>query len=158
MESLGKYILSVSSAAFLFAIVRSLIGEKSATAALIKLIGGLFLTFTVISPVKDIKMDAFFDLPFDFSAQASAVVAQGQELKEDHLQDIIKQQSEAYILDKALSYQTVLDVDVTLSEGETPVPSAVQLKGAISPYAKHMLQQWLCNDMGISKENQQWIE
>ena len=69
---------------------------------------------------------------------------------------IIKQQLEAYILDKATQYHVDLQVEITLSKTGNAVPVAVSLQGAIAPYAKQQLQEMLENDLGISKENQQW--
>lgn len=157
MEVLGKYILSVTAASILFGILQTLLDKKSVTAVLLRLIGGLFLTFTVISPVADIKLDTVLDLPLDMSVHGKEIATQGQEISKSHMQSIIKEQCEAYILDKAQSYQADLDVDVSLTQDDIPTPSAVRLQGAISPYAKTVMQKWLYDDMGISKENQLWI-
>lgn len=158
MEALGKYILTVTIASIIYAVLQSLVDKKSSSAALLKLIGGLFLTFTVISPVTDISLDAIFDLPMDLSVQGTAIATQSQQVSQDQLTCIIKEECEAYILDKALSYQAELTVEVTLTEDDLPIPSAVRLQGAVSPYAKKVLQKWLCDDMGITEENQLWIE
>ena len=157
MQSLGRYILSVTAAASLLGILQSIAGKKGSSGTLIQLIGGLFLTFTVIAPVADIRLDAGWDLPWELTAQGSAIAAQGQSLSRDQLRAIIKEQSEAYILDKALSYQAMLEVEVTLSQDEIPAPASVRLQGSVSPYARTVLQQWLQDDMGIPKENQVWI-
>ncbi len=157
MDTLGTYILSVTSAAILFSILLSLLDKKGTTHALLRLIGGLFLTFTIISPVADFNFDALFDSTFNFADQGSNIAAYGQESSQEELQSIIKQQCEAYILDKAASYQAQLDVEVILSPDRIPAPTGVCLKGAISPYAKNTLQQWLQDDMGIPKEHQTWV-
>ena len=157
MEGLGKYILSVIAASILFGILQSLLEKKSTSATLLKLIGGLFLTFTVIAPVSVLNLDAHIDIPLDISLQKNEFTTRGQEISNNQLQQIIKEQCEAYILDKALSFETELDVDVSLTHDEIPIPFAVRLQGAVSPYAKNALQNWLCDDMGITKENQLWI-
>lgn len=157
MEALGKYILTVTAAAIFLGVLRSLTGKKGGIAALLQLIGGLFLTFTVISPVANIDLDLVFETPWDLAADGSAIAAQGQALSRDQLESIIKEQCESYILDKALTFQADLEVEVTLSQDEMPVPSAVRLRGSISPYAKNALQQWLQDEMGIPKEDQLWI-
>ena len=51
MEKLGTYILSVTAAALLLSILQSIAGKNGTHAALLKLIGGLFLTFTTIAVV-----------------------------------------------------------------------------------------------------------
>ncbi len=157
MEALGKYILSVTSAAIVLSILRSLLSKKGSAAALLQLIGGLFLAFTVISPVSDVDLDLVFEMPWDLRSNASDIAAQAQALSRDELVSIIKAQCETYILDKARSFQSDLEVEVTLNDDEMPVPVAVRIQGNVSPYAKVAMQQWLQDEMGIPKEDQLWI-
>lgn len=157
MEAIGRYILSVTAASILLGIAQTLVGKKGGSAALVRLLGGLFLTFTVIAPLADVDLDAAFDAPWDFTQQGSDIAAQGEDITRDKLQSIIKQRCEAYILDRANTLRTQLEVEVTLSQDDIPIPIAVRLRGSISPYAKMSLQAWLSDDMGIPKENQIWI-
>ena len=157
MAALGRYILSVTSAAILFGILQTLPGKKGCSAALVRLIGGLFLAFTVISSVSDVNLNEVLDPACDFTAQGQAIAAQGHAESNNHLHSIIKEQCQAYILDKAMTYNAQLEVEVKLSRDEIPVPAAVQLRGNVSPYARTVLQQWLQDEMGIPRENQQWI-
>ena len=122
-----------------------------------QLIGGLFLAFTVIAPVADIDLDRAFDVPLDFSLQGDMLAAQGQSFSKSEMETIISQHCRSYILDKAVSYHAQLEVEVTLSQDDLPVPTAVRLQGSVSPYAKKELQQWIEDEMGIRKENQIWI-
>ena len=158
MEVLGKYILSVTSAAIVYSTLQSLLVKNSSSAILLRTIGGLFLTFTVLAPIAELDFDAISDTPWNYSVQGNSFAEQGRQLSEDRLNEIIKTQCEAYILDKAMSYQTPMQVEITLSQDETPVPVAVYLKGSISPYAKNAIQNWLQYDMGIPKENQIWAD
>lgn len=156
MGALGSYILSVSCASILLGILQSLC-SKTSTTALVRLMGGLFLTFTVIAPAVNLDFDSLFDIPFEFREQGQEIAAQGNDITKEQLNGNIKHRCETYILDKALSCQSPLEVDIILSEDEIPIPSAVRLKGHVSPYAKQILQQWLAADMGIPKERQIWI-
>lgn len=156
MNRLGAYILSIVAAAILLSVLQSLLDKDSSSAALLRLIGGLFLAFTVLAPITDINLKSALQLQWGFSAQGEALSTQGHDLTQSQLHDIIKSQCEAYILDKAMSYQTPLGVDVRLSQDELPVPAAVTLRGNVSPYVKGILQDWLNDEMGISKENQIW--
>ena len=137
--------------------MQSITGKKGTHGALLKLIGGLFLSFTIISPIADIELDQILEFPRDFAAQGSDIAERGQEYAQDQLHGIIKDRYEAYILDKALALQADLTVEVMLSLDEVPVASSVQLQGNISPYARQALQQWLQDDMAIPKEHQIWI-
>lgn len=156
MKELGAYILSISAAAMILGILQTLFDKKSCNAQLLRLIGGLFLTFTIIAPAADINFDSVFDIHQDFLAQGDLISAQGHEIAQGQRLDIIKENCEAYILDKAMSYQTELCADVTLSQNAVPVPVAVHLSGNVSPYVKSAMQTWLSNEMGIPRENQIW--
>ena len=157
MEKLGIYILSVTAAALLLGILQSIAGKKGTHVALLKLIGGLFLTFTTIAPIANIELERLLDFPWDFAVRGNAIAQQGQEYAQDQLHGIIKDRCEAYILDKAQTYQADVTVEVMLSQDEVPVPSSIRLQGSISPYARQALQQWLQDDLGVPKEQQIWI-
>ena len=158
MAALGRYIFSVSTAAILFSIIQTMLEGKHGATVLVRLIGGLFFAFTVIAPVSDIDLRSIFETHLEFASSGSAIAASGVDTAENHFREIIRQQSESYILDKAMSYQTPIDVEVMLSHDDTPVPSAVNLKGSVSPYVKQTMSLWLQEEMGISRENQRWTE
>lgn len=158
MKALSAYILSVTAAAILLGILQSLTDKKTSISALIRLIGGIFLAFTVIAPIADIEFDLLFDIPLSFTQDGTSITIQGYNESQQQLRNSIKQQCEAYILDKTMSYQTSLEIDVVLNDADLPVPVSAQLRGDISPYAKKALQSMLANDIGISEENQIWIE
>lgn len=156
MEDLRNYLLSVFSAAIVCAIIMRLMGKKGTHAALTKLIAGLFLAFTVIYPIADIRIGDLSDLTSSYSDSASQAAAAGQSLTRENIAASIKAQTEAYILDKATALNTHLEVVVTLSEDDIPCPKAVRLAGSVSPYAKAQLQMIIAEDLGIAKESQIW--
>ena len=71
---------------------------------------------------------------------------------------IIKEQSQAYILDKAVSLGADISVAVTVSETTPPTPIEITVKGAVSPYVKTVLKDYLKEQFGIPEEAQKWIE
>ena len=156
MESVKTYLLSIVAAAVVCGIITRLVGEKGTQGAMVKLIAGLFLAFTVIRPVADIRLDTltdFTDLYTDAGVQAAA---EGERMTKDALRSSIKAQTEAYILDKAAGLDLNLEVEVTVSQDEIPVPNAVRLSGKASPYAKSRLQEIITQEIGVDKENQLW--
>lgn len=157
MEQIRQYLLSVIGAAILCGIVNSLIGKKSAHAAIIKLISGLCMTFTVISPLLKVQMNDYSDYFNSFADDAEKVVASGEEIAAKELRAIIKGRTEAYILDKAASLGLDVEVEVTLSNDIPPLPCAVTISGSASPYSKNALAQYIANDLGIPKEDQIWM-
>ena len=143
MEALRQYVISVVAAAMLCGIVVRLFPNGSGK-QMGKLICGLFLAYTVLSPISRVD---FSKLP-DFSLRC-------MDDAEDSMADIIKEETEAYILDKAADLHANLRVEVAV--GEDNLPAAVTISGEASPYARRQIQAMIANDLGISKENQKWI-
>lgn len=158
MVMLGRYIFSVTTAAIIFSILQSLLHKNSAAAMLVRLIGGLFLTFTVIAPVIDFDLDSILEQSWAYTSHAEDIAAAGQTIAAEQRSQRIKEQCETYIIDKAMSYQTQLDVDITLTNDDMPLPSAVLLKGNISPYVKSIIATWIQDEMGIPEDHQIWSE
>ena len=95
------------------------------------------------------------DFSLGYMGDAEDAAAMGENLARDSMADIIKEETEAYILDKAADLHANLHVEVIV--GEDNLPTAVTLSGEASPYARRQIQAIIANDLGISKENQKWI-
>lgn len=157
MELIGRYIVSLSAAAILCGILKTILPSKGPAAGILHLVSGIFLTFVAIQPLARIELDELPEITGLYLSQAAAASDQGKDLAHETMADIIKSRTEAYILDKAQGSQQELRVVVTLSSADPPVPVAATLSGSISPYAKSCLERILQEELGISKENQLWI-
>lgn len=124
---------------------------------MLKLICGLFLAFTVAEPFATVSITDFTLFTADIHADAQAAVADGKEYVRISIRDIIKDETEAYILDKAEALGADIEVDVTVSGDYQPIPKTVCIAGSVSPYAKARLENMLEEDLGIGKEGQLWI-
>lgn len=156
MEAVRQYLLSVTAAAIVCSIINRVIGKTGTYAAIVKLITGLFLVFTVISPFAKLQIT---DLPAymdSLTVDADLVVMDGQQTARDAVREIIKAEAEAYILDKAATLDLTVEAEVIVSDTDIPQPCAVTLRGSASPYAKQRLQQLIANDLGIPEEKQTW--
>lgn len=158
MEAAGSYIVSVSAAAIFCGIIKSILPLNSGGSAIVRLVSGIFLVFVAIRPLTQVNLGELPVLSPDYISEAEAASAEGEILAYDTMADIIKSRSEAYILDKAHALQAELTVTVSLSNDHPPVPATVQLSGSVSPYAKSRLERILQEELGISKENQIWID
>lgn len=157
MAAASRYLLSVVAAAILVGVLTGIMDKKGSSGTLIRLIGALFMTFTIIQPFTNFDWSYLTAFAEEFSADGEAAAAQGEILADEEYRSIIKSQVEAYILDKAESYQAELSVEVTLSTDDPPVPATVRLQGAVSPYAKNALQKMMEEELGIREEDQLWI-
>ena len=151
-----EYLLSVVAAAIISGIVTKLLGSKGTQGAVGKLIGGLFLAFAVISPLRCVKIGKLSSLTVPYSVQAQSAVEAGKNQTRETLRLRIKEGCEAYILDKAQSLDVALEVEVLVSQEDIPAPTSVQLRGNISPNAKARLCGIIAEDLGIPKEAQKW--
>ena len=148
------YILSVICAAFLCAIVSAMVDKKSTVGVILKLICGIFLTFTVVKPITEIQLNDLDFLSWDLAQEAEAVSNMGASQAQSELTAIINRELCAYILDKAQDFGGTLSVEVSLDDACIPV--SVVLTGTISSAGKDKLIQILIEDLGIAKENQIW--
>ena len=157
MESIREYLLSVTAAALLCAIVSSLTGEKGSQAGTVKLICGLFLCITVIRPLAQLHISDYSDFTRDLLEQGESATQEGEDYSRQALRRIIQEEAEAYIMDKASDYGTKLQANVTLSDTDPPVPESCVLTGSVSPYVRQQLKKILETDLGIPEENQIWM-
>lgn len=156
MDSLKQYLLAVTAAAILCAIVNGLMGEKGTLGAAVRLLTGIFMILTLASPLVRLRLDGLEEITSDISGCADAITASGENSAREAMAEIIKSRTEAYILDKAESLDVRLSVQVELDEGSPPAPKAVRLNGNVSPYAKGVLSDMITRDLGIAPEDQIW--
>lgn len=156
MAHLRNYLITISAAALICGTITSFFGKKTSYSVVIKLLTGIFMTITVISPIIRVKIADFSDYMDAILSDGKEIVTEGQQAAEEQYREVIIQQTEAYILDKATSLGAELEAEVTLSESSPPIPVSVKIKGAVSPHAKQVLQNYLSSQLGISKEHQLW--
>lgn len=155
MESLKQYVISVTAAALICGITAGLV-KKNGTGELIRMVCGLVLAFTVLRPIVGLKLDKLSSDLLPDLQEGENMAAQGEKITRDAMEDIIKSETEAYILDKAAALGMELTAEVLLGEDTIPVPVGVILSGACSPYARSELTNVIEKDLGIPKENQLW--
>ena len=156
MDNIRQYLLSITAAAVICAIINALSGKKGTTSAVVKLLSGLFLTLSVISPLLNLEHLDFSLFSGDLTEQAASAALQGERMAFDAVGEIIKQRTQAYILDKAASMDLDIEVEVQLDDTDLPKPCAVAIKGTVSPYSREVLSQYIANNLAIAKEDQQW--
>lgn len=158
MEGMREYLLSVTAAAMLCSVVTALMGEKGSLAGLVKLICGLFLCFTVIAPIAEIRIADFTDLASDLLTEGEQAAQDGEDYSQQALRQIISDETRAYIMDKARTYGAEIQVEVELTDADPPTPESCIISGHISPYVRQQLKKMLETDLGIPEENQTWTQ
>lgn len=151
------YILSIIAVAIVCGIVNGLLREMTGTGQIIKILAGVLMAITVIKPLTSISFSHIADYLDGLSVTADAFVVEGRSAAQESIVSIIKSRSEAYILDKANQMGLDIAVEVELDAGNNSIPCGVTISGALSPYAKNVLTDYITNDLGIPKENLKWI-
>ena len=157
MTEMQGYILSVVGASLIAGVVTNLFQNSTIWGPVIKLLTGIFLTITMVTPLLNAQQTDIGSYVSNIQAEANAIVADGKNAAISDMQSIIKRDSEAYILDKAAEKGLTLTVNVEVSDTEPLYPISVSIKGHISPYERQYLETIICSDLGIQKENQEWI-
>ena len=150
------YILSVATTALICTILTSLPGADATAGKWVKVAAGLVVLFAIVRPMSNIQLNTGNGWIGSLREEAQTIVASGTSQTNYALGQRIKEQAEAYILDKALSLGVSLEVEVVISEDMLPVPIGVTLRGDISPYAKSQLTNMIESDLGITGGLQEW--
>ena len=156
MENIRQYLLSVTASAIICSLITSITEKKGTYAAIVRMLCGLFMAITMISPLLHIRLSDFSVYYGSIMADADTAASNGSFMANEAMAAIIKRETETYILDKASSMGLSLEVEVSLSDSDTQQPQKVWLRGAASPYAKQKLKEMIANDLGIPEENQTW--
>ena len=155
MEALGQYVISVTTASLICAVVLSL--SSGVSKGVIRVLCGIFLTFAVLRPVVNVDLEQWLNrMVIAEEVTGDSVAAFGEEAARNSITQRIRDDTAAYILDKATQLGASLKVDVVLSEEAPYLPQRVTLWGTVSPYVRQQLEEILAKDLGIAKENQQW--
>ena len=152
-----QYLLSLLTAALICSIICDLFDKKSGHYPILKLICGLFITITAISPLTNISMPDIAGYIGETKVDASQYIAEGQIASYDSMSTIISENLESYILDVARELGADIQAEIILSEETPPGPCSVKIKGNASPYAKQKIRQIIETQLGIPEEKQIWM-
>ena len=156
MSQIREYVLGILAAAMICGIVLCF-AEKSKEGPLLKLICGLVLTFSLAEPVLNIRSGDWKSLGLDFQMEADEAAEAGRVQGENKVRELIKQETEAYIMDKARELDLHIGAEVILSDQALPAPAAVTITGTLPPYGKAKLSRIIQEELGIPREKQTWI-
>jgi len=154
MSQVVRYILGMCCCAVACNMLITTI-PKGSNKTIIKLLCGMFVIFTLLMPFADWSIIKEIEIDFD-EFDASEAVQIGKEYSRDSISDIIRKETEAYIVKKAAEWNIDLKANVNMSSSDTPIPEGVEIVGAITPQEKTILIQFLEKELGITKEFILW--
>lgn len=156
MEAVGQYILSVILAALICGILSSVVSGTGK--AWVQMLCGFAMLICLIRPFSGIQ-DLEFSLIDDaIQEEGTQWSNQGEKMARNAMADIITQNSQAYIMDKAEQLDIHVRVKILVSNDIIPVPVGAELYGEVSPYARLRVESLIENELGIAKENIRWIQ
>lgn len=156
MDDLRQTTMRVIAAALISALVLPMVRD-SAAGKILRMVCAIYITVSLISPVRGMDFQAAVSSFYDISRQAQLQTDFGVNRARLLQEEIINQRCQAYILDKASELGASVTVEFLLSEEDIPVPIGVYIRGTVSEETKKCLGQILTEDMGIAKEDQIWI-
>ena len=157
MSSLSQYLIKIVCVAAISSVLYHLFSPQSIFHKLVMMISGLYMAFTIISPILNVKFNLNMFSLDDFYQMADVYCENGDQMAISQNNEIIKIMTESYVLEKARSLNADLTVDVSVDNNGNRVFQSITLKGNISPYAKELLSETMECDLGISREDQIWI-
>lgn len=146
-----KYLISIASVALLSVLAGSLI-KSGALRSVVTFVCGLLVLLVVISPLMSID-------PAALSVGLEQIMSM-DETKETAFRDRfsaqVKRTTEEYIATRGRELGCDLRGEVTLDEGEYPIPYSVVMTGKGTPHQIQSMTEYLTNALGIPPERQEW--
>ena len=154
--ALRDWLLGLLAAAMLGVICAGLAGEDRRA---MRLTVGLVLLLALCGPVTGIDLAWVSQLLAQSRMEARMAETEIEVRNRALLAQIISEQTEAYILDKASALGMTLQVTVETAQGETyPYPAAVTLTGHTTTAQRQTLNAWIAEQLAIAEENLTWKE
>lgn len=158
MMDVSRYILSITAVSILCGIVHKITIGKTGTSVVVQSVCAIVLALTVIRPIIKIRVHDFNSYTDQLLLDANKLVQRGTDLSSQELREIISEQTTAYILEKASSYDcSIHQLEVELTSDTIPTPCGLKISGTFSPQIKNQLSDLIESNLGVSKERQQWV-
>lgn len=154
MQQLGQYVVSITVLALISGFLLALLQEGAAR-SFVRLLSGILLIMTAISPLKDVFFPDMTEFTADYLQDGREAAGQGEWIARKERTARIKEALEEYICDKAAALGADLRASVSLDESDAPV--SVKLIGTTDEKIRQELQALITKELGIRKENQEWI-
>jgi len=159
-ELIRTWIMGLTGAAFLATIATTLT-PKGRPRAVVGLVTGLVTIVALIAPIIEFDYAAYASNVAHFEVSLEARNQEWEASQERLTSRIIRERSEAYILDKAESLGLVgLDVEVATGRNADGwlFPDRVWIIGEVSAAQQRALAEFLAGTFGIPAERQYWSD
>ena len=115
------------------------------------------MMLVLLQPFREYNFMDLDEIVFEVKDEVLAAQTTAEEERKIALSELIKRETEAYILKQAQVFNANISVEIILSDDAMPVPEYVRISGQIAPYAKMQLINIIERELGVAEENQVWI-
>lgn len=157
MSGITDYLMGLVGVCMIASLAKQLLAISKHYKALGNTVIGIFLIFSILSPIVTVKLDAESVLNIDFEDDIEKISSDADTYQKQALRQSIITQTEAYIWNKAQALSLEIEMEITLSESYPYTPCKICIWGNTSPYARNQLSNYLNDEIGIPKEAQTWM-
>lgn len=154
MAGIKGYIISIISVSIVCSIVSQIIPRSRKMAGIIKVVCGLLMGITVLSPAINLNLPDYKTHIRSVYETANQISKEAIHTTREDIAGIIKEETEAYILNKASSLD--MDVAVEVNLNEELLPESVVVVGVVAPYDKEVLENYIQQTLDVPEEQQLW--
>ncbi len=155
MDSLRSYFLQIVASCMICAIAAVMVKTPSIQ-KIVRLLGGLLILLVVLSPLMDLDLQGAASSLTRAFGDDSAEMEQAQADAAEHFATQVRKATEDHIELIASRMGYTVQAQVTVSQEEVPVPTAVEISGSLSAEEILALSEYLELQLGIAKEDQTW--
>lgn len=155
MDEIRAYLLSVVAVCMITVIAGVLI-HKSALQKIVRLIGGVLILLVAVRPLLSLDMSRISAYLAEVNATYQFDTGKIKRTQNELMCEQVRQTAETYIENKAKESGGTVQAEVTLSDGDYPVPIGVTLIGTLTPEQVQTLSALIENTLNIPPDRQEW--
>lgn len=156
-DSLGTWLTSIAATALIAAIARAL-SEKTPAIRPVSYICGLLMILVILGPIAEISFESLSSYVAAYKIEADDITGGVEIDNKEILASIIREDTQAYILDKAktLGFDCSVEVETEMGENGYPYPSRVTITAEPTAEQKEALSKLIESDLAIPSDRQEW--
>lgn len=156
MTEIRSYFFSVLCTVLICGILIDL-SEKTFFQKQLRMVGSVLLVLTILNPLLHIQLPELIDPWEAYLQEAREAAAKGEAISRQAETQLIKQETEAYILKEAKALGADIRIEITMEDSIPPIPVAAEIYGSYDADMENALKQILVEAARIPKESQTWI-
>lgn len=150
-----EYLISVVAVCMIGVIARQMV-QKESVKKVLHFVSGLLILLVLITPLLSLRGKELMTILEEAGEELQVDTENIEESAQQALEEHIKNTAEEYIEKKARELGATVQARVTLTREEYPVPETVKVIGSVTPEQQKALSNYMCLEMGIALEEQEW--